>query len=176
MEAKGRWLGVIWNLKLIGAALIVTPILLAGSAWLGYSKGKQSGMQEVQTLWDSEKAIQLAAQAEAEMKARQTERAVQVAVNRVKQEKQREAIKLANDYAAVVNSLHNREDRPGGDGVPEGAGVGTGNPGRCTGAELYLSDSRFLAGEAVRADQLRLALRACKTAYDEVREQINARD
>jgi hypothetical protein len=108
----------------------------------------------------------LAAQAEEMMKARQTEQALQKAVNRIRQEKQREAVRLANDYAAVINSLHDRaETRAGASGVPDGAAAGVG----CTGAGLAKRDGEFLAGYAADAARLQLALNACQAAYDEVR-------
>jgi hypothetical protein len=158
----------MWNLKLI--ALIATPILLAGSAWFGHSRGTQYGMSVVQSQWDAERAMTLAAQAEEMMKARQKEQALQVAINRIKQEKTREAVRLANDYAAVINSLHDRpEARAGAGGVPTGAAVGTG----CTGAGLAGPDARFLAGYAADAARLQLALQVCTSAYDQVRRQVN---
>jgi hypothetical protein len=159
---------VIWNFRLIG--VLVALSLCAGSVWYAYNKGKQSGMSQVQTLWDAERAVQLAAQAEAEMKARQTEQGLQAMVNRVRQEKQREAIKLANDYAAVIDSLRDRaETRAGDGGVPEGAAAGVG----CTGQGLAKRDAEFLAGYAADAARTQSALNACITAYDQVREQIN---
>jgi hypothetical protein len=158
----------MWNLRLI--ALILTPILLVGFAVFGYSRGTQYGMSVVQNQWDQERALQMAQHAEEQMKARQTEQALQAAVNRIKQEKQREAIKLANDYAAVIDSLHNRaEARAGDSGVPDGAAAGVG----CTGAGLARPDATFLAGYAHDAARLQLALDACKTAYDEVRDTLN---
>jgi hypothetical protein len=165
---------MLWNLKLIGAALIATPILLAGSAWFGFNKGKESGMRQVQTLWDWEKTVQTAAQAEEQMKARQREQALQATINRVRQEKQREATRLAADYAAVINSLHDRPEARSEDsgGVPEGSRAGVG----CTGQGLAKRDASFLGGYAHDAARLQLALDACQAAYNEVREQINGRD
>jgi hypothetical protein len=166
---------MLWNLKLIGAALIATPILLAGSAWFGFNKGKESGMRQVQTLWDWEKTVQTAAQAEEQMKARQREQALQATINRVRQEKQREATRLAADYAAVINSLHDRPEArsESAGGVPEGSVAGTKPATGCTGAQLSGPDSRFLAGEAARADQLRIALAACIAHADAVERELN---
>jgi hypothetical protein len=130
-------------------------------------------MSEIQSQWDAERAATLAAQAEELMKARQQEQALQAAVNRIRQEKQREAVRLVNDYAAVVVSLQDRpEARAGAGGVPEGAAAGVG----CTGAGLAKRDSEFLAGYGRDAARLQLALNACQAAYDQVRESINARD
>jgi len=158
----------MWNLKLI--ALIATPILLAGSAWYGHSKGVQSGMSAIQSQWDAERTATLAAQAEELMKARQQEQALQAAVNRIRQEKHREAVRLANDYAAVIDSLHDRpEARAGVGGVPDSPDAGVG----CTGAGLAKRDSEFLAGYARDAARLQLALDACQAAYDSVRQALN---
>jgi hypothetical protein len=129
-------------------------------------------MSQTQTLWDAERATQLAAQAEQQMKARQTEQALQAAVNKIRQEKQREAIKLANDYATVVNSLHDRaETRAGDGGVPEGSAAGVG----CTGAGLARLDATFLAGYGRDAARLQLALNACRQAYSEIERQLNGK-
>jgi hypothetical protein len=161
----------MWNLRLI--ALILTPILLAGFAWFGHSRGTQYGMSVVQSQWDAERAMQMAAMAEEEMKARQREQALQKAISRIRTEKQREAIKLANDYAAVVDSLHNREDRPRDGGLPEGDSAGAESARGCTGAELYRDDAAFLAGQANAADQLRLALKACVAHAAAVERELN---
>jgi len=163
----------MWNLKLFGLATTITLTLAAGSAWYGYSSGRQSGMSQIQSQWDAERAATLAAQAEETMKARQTEQALQKAVNRIRQEKQREAIKLANDYAAVVDSLQHRPDRPDSGGVSEGADTGTEPARGCTGAQLSRPDATVLVGEAARADQLRLALKACIAHTAEVERELN---
>jgi hypothetical protein len=165
----------MWNLKTLAVFVTLTTTLVAGTAWFSFSRGEQYGMSKIQALWDGQRLATQMEQAEQQMKARQQEQALQAAVNRIKQEKHREAVKLANDYAAVVVSLQDRADRPSDGGVPEDSAVGIGHPGRCTGAELYLSDSRFLAREAVRADQLRLALKACLAHSAEVERQLNGK-
>ena len=164
---------MLWNLKTLAVSAITITTLVAGTAWYSFSRGEQYGMSKIQALWDGQKLATQMEQAEQQMKARQQEQALQAAVNRIKQEKHREAVRLVNDYAAVVVSLQDRADRPSDGGVPEDSAVGTGHPGRCTGAELYLSDSRFLAREAVRADQLRLALKACLAHTTEIERQLN---
>jgi hypothetical protein len=130
-------------------------------------------MSAIQMKWDAERAATQAAHAEELLKARQQEQALQSAMNRLKQEKHREATRLANDYAAVINSLHDRpEARAGTGGVPEGAAAGVG----CTGAGLAKRDGEFLARYGADAARLQLALNACQAAYNQVREQLNARD
>jgi hypothetical protein len=161
----------MWNLKLI--ALIATSTLLAGSVVYAYSKGRQSGMQEVQISWDSEKAQALAAQAEEQMKARQTEQALKTLIDKQRKDHQREAIRLANDYAAVVVSLQDRPDRPGVGGVPTGASAGVEPARGCTGAELFREDAEVALGIARDADQLRLALKACIAHTTEIERELN---
>jgi hypothetical protein len=163
---------VMWNLRLI--ALILTPILLVGFAWFGFSRGTQYGMSVVQSQWDQERAMQMAVHAEEQMKARQREQALQKLVDKLRKDKANEANRIAAEYQRTIDSLRNRpEARAGDSGVPEGSDSGTGSAAGCTGAQLSGPDSRFLAGEAARADQLRIALRACQTAYDDVRREIN---
>jgi hypothetical protein len=164
---------MIWNLKLLALATTATLTLLAGSAWYAYARGLETGRRQVEIQWQEDARVRATAEGEEMMKAQQRERALQALLANQRKEHQREAARLAADYAAVIDSLHNRADRPGDGDVPKDAGVGTGNPGSCTGAELYLSDSRFLAGEAQRADQLRIALKSCIAAYNQTRREIN---
>jgi hypothetical protein len=160
----------MWNLKLLGTSVLVALLACAGSAWYAYSTGKSTGALEVQTKWDAEKLATQAAQAEEQMKARQTEQALQAAISRIRTEKQREAVRLAADYAAVIDSLHDRaETRAGDGGVPQGAALGVG----CTGAGLARPDAEFLAGYSRDAGRLQLALQECRAAYSEVERQLN---
>ena len=126
-------------------------------------------MSEIQTRWDAERAIQMAQHAEEQMKARQKEQSLQAAINRIRQEKKHEAVRLAADYAAVIDSLHNRPEARASGGVPESPDAGTG----CTGQGLARPDAVFLSGFAADAARLQLALNACQTAYDQVRRQVN---
>jgi hypothetical protein len=159
---------MIWNTRLLAATAIL--ILVAGSAWYAYESGSRSGREEVQAKWDSEKAATAAAQAEELMKARQREQALQALADRIRKEKQREAIKLAADYAAVVDSLHDRaETRAGAGGVPEGAAAGVG----CTGSGLAKLDAQLLAGYAHAAGRLQLAYDECRAKYSEIERQLN---
>lgn len=159
--------------RLIVITVITT--LLAGCVVYAYNKGRQSGMQEVQTLWDSEKLATAQAQAEEMMKARQRESALQTLAGKLRLEKRREADRLAREYAAVIDSLRDRpETRAGAGGVPEGADAGAEPVAGCTGAQLSGPDSRFLAGEAARADQLRIALATCIAHADAVERELNA--
>lgn len=45
----------MWSLKTLVVGGMLTATLLAGSAWYGYSSGKQSGMLQVQARWDAQR-------------------------------------------------------------------------------------------------------------------------
>jgi hypothetical protein len=160
----------MWNLKLIGIAVLAALSLCAGSAWYAYSSGRQSGMSQIQMQWDAERATQMAAMAEEEMKARQREQALQKLIDKLRRDRANEANRIAAEYQRTIDSLRNRpEARAGEGGVPEGAVAGVG----CTGAGLSKSDSEFLVWLGSEAARTQAALNACVTAYDEVRRQVN---
>lgn len=155
----------MWRVYL--SVITATIILAAGSAIYGYSKGKQSGMQAVQTLWDSEKLAMQQANAEELMKARHREQALQALNQRLREERANEVRRLAREHAADLERLRDRsETRAGASGVPEGASPGVG----CTGQGLARGDAGFLAGYAHDAARLQLALDSCQAAYDAVRQ------
>ena len=166
---------MIWNLKLIGVAIITIPILLAGSAWYGFSKGKQSGMLSIQTQWDVERMVIQAAQAEEQMKARQTEQALQKLIASQRKAHQNEVNRIVREYIALTDSLRDRPEArsESPSGMPEGSVAGTDDRVGCTGAQLSRPDATILVGEAARADQLRLALKACIAHSTEIERELN---
>ena len=153
---------MMWNVWTKVTIALTTLALIAGSAAFVYNKGKRSGMQQVQTLWDSEKLVMLEAiQTQALLaQARQAEIDQQVAQAR---RNQREASnRIAQLERDLFNSLHDRpEARAGTGGVPEAADSGVG----CTGQGLARSDASFLAGFAADAARLQSALTTCTAAY-----------
>jgi hypothetical protein len=166
---------MLWNWKFLIVGAMAAATFAAGSAWYAHSKGRASGMLQIQTQWDAERLATQAAQAEEAMKARQREQALQALMDRQRKEHQNEVNRVVREYAALSDSLRNRPERPadGGAGVPQGAGAGTEPAPGCTGAQLYRSDSEVLVGIARDADQLRLALKACVGAYDAARREVN---
>jgi hypothetical protein len=159
---------MIWNTKIV--ALTATFILLAGSVVYAYNSGRQSGMQEVQTSWDSERMATQAAQAEELMKARQTEQALQKLVAQQRKAHQNEVARIVREYTALNDSLRDRpEARADTTGVPEGAGVGVG----CTGQGLARPDAEFLARYSADAARLQSALNTCVEAYNQTRREVN---
>lgn len=160
----------MWNLKLIGLIALTVSALVAGSAWYAHSKGRQSGMSEVQTLWDMEVAQMSQAQAEELMKARQREQALQALIDQQRKAHHEEVKRIASEYAADLERLRDRpEERAGSGGLPEGSASGVG----CTGEGLARGDADFLVRYSADAARTQAALNACVAAYDEVRRRVN---
>ena len=120
----------------------------------GYSQGVKDGEQVIRAEWDTEKATIITAQ-------REKEAALQASMDKLRMEKNNELARLNTTVRNLTASLRNRPERPA---VPASASAGDGATG-CTGAGLYKPDGQFLVGESSRADQLRLALKACQDAY-----------
>jgi hypothetical protein len=154
----------MWSMKFGIAAVMAALICAAGSAWYAHNKGRASGMSQIQSQWDAERAALLAAQAEEMMKAQQRERALQALVDRQRRAHREEVDRVVREHAALVDGLRERPearaDNPAG--LPEGSAPGVG----CTGAGLSRGDAAFLAGFAADAARTQAALEACRAAYD----------
>lgn len=152
-----------------------TTMSLAGTAWYAHSKGKQQGKEAVQAMWNAERLAVATAQAEEAAKGRQKEQTLQTLLAEQRKEHQNEVRRLVRDHAALADSLRQRADRPaeGAASVPQGASAGVEPAIGCTGSQLYRQDGEFLAREAARADQLRIALRACIADRAEIERQLN---
>ena len=79
---------------------------------------------------------------------------------------------LADSVARLSRSLQDRPARPASGAVPTGAA----DPVGCTGAGLYRADGEFLAGEAARAQGLRIRLAECQARYDSAVKLTNPKD
>lgn len=134
--------------------LIGWPLLWIGTLFGAMIFGYIHGREHVQSEWDAEKAAIVTAQ-------REKEALLQANMDKLREDKRRETAKLRRTVAALTDSLRDRPDRPASGAS---ATVGDGASG-CTGAELYKPDGTFLVGESARADQIRLALKACQDAY-----------
>jgi hypothetical protein len=160
----------MWNLKILAAIATLTITSLAGTAIYAYSSGKQSGMQQVQTLWDSDRLAIAEAQAGERMKAAQKQKALEALIAQQRRNHRAEVDRIVAQYSADLDGLRDRpEARADFGGVPEGADAGIG----CTGLGLSRPDAEFLVWVGREASRTQAALRACVTAYEEVRRQVN---
>jgi hypothetical protein len=99
----------------------------------------------------SKEAAQMAAQVKKDKEAQQ-------AVDKVRQEKNREIEAINTRLSAALVELRNRPTRQ----------ELSGNGQAGTGASLSAEDAGFLIGEAARADKIRSALSACYLQYEKV--------
>ena len=163
----------MWTLKTKAVAAILFATSLAGTALYAYSNGKRTGERTVQAQWDREKADIAQAITKEIARTQEVERALHAIVDQQRRSHRNEVNRIVREHAALVDGMRERPDRPGDGDVPEGADAGAGVATGCTGAELYRPDGLFLAGEAARADQLRVALKACIAHTAEVERQLN---
>jgi hypothetical protein len=164
----------MWNTRNLAVIVILFATSLALTAWQAHGKGKRSGMDKVQALWTAERMATTIAQAEEAAKARQTEQALQAALTKQRMEHRNEINRIARKHTALVHSLQQRAQRPDSlASVPQSATAGIEPATGCTGAQLYRQDGEFLAREAARADQLRLALKTCISDRAQIELQLN---
>jgi hypothetical protein len=134
----------------------------------------QSGMSRVQSQWDAEKLAVSQAIAEELERVRAKEQALQAKLTKQRREYQYENDRLTTLYLSALSSLSDRPDRPADrPDVPQDSDIGAVPADGCTGAELFRPDAEFLVGQAARADQLRIALKACLAHNAEVERELN---
>jgi hypothetical protein len=162
-------------------ALTVISILAAGSAWYGYSSGKQSGMATTQAAWNVERL------------ATQTERANREAENRLIEQ---ELIDATEIHAKEVEAVHKARavDRAAGAVVAvrlRDAARATAELAGQTRADSTAAGVREAAADAARmlaqlreesdersgilartADDAHFAGAACVRRYEEAREAL----
>lgn len=149
----------------------IAVVLVAGVAGgYGFIQGRASGQAEIQQKWDAERVQLEAEHAKAQQLAREREQLMQSAADQLRQEKDREIRNLNARASALNASLHDRKERAAvASGSVSGAAGAGGSAASCTGAGLSREDAQFLAGEAARADELRVSLKQCIAQYQAVK-------
>ena len=144
-------------------------LAVSGAFTTGYWRGNNAGQLTVQQQWDQERIKQETEYAAAQAAAREKEQELQRSADSLRKEKDREIRDLNARASSLTNSLRDRQARAAqGSAVPGAAGTGSATAS-CTGAGLSREDAQFLAGEATRADELRVALKQCIAQYQAVK-------
>lgn len=144
-------------------------LAVSGAFTTGYWRGNNAGQLTVQQQWDQERIKQETEYAAAQAAAREKEQELQRSADSLRKEKDREIRDLNARASSLTNSLRDRQARAAqGSSVPGAAGTGSATAS-CTGAGLSREDAQFLAGEATRADELRVALKQCIAQYQAVK-------
>ena len=152
----------------------VMGLACALAAVVAYRHGHSVGAAKVTAQWEAERAVLNQKIAEETQRAIETERKLRAQIDANRRSYEREKARIAANYNAAIERLRDRPTARAGDtGVPEGAAAGVADRAGCTGAHLSRPDSYFLIGEAARADQLRVALRACIAHNAAVESQLN---
>lgn len=155
-----------WRLVALAGLLAA----LAGLFWYVWGQGYSSGEQSIQAKWDKAKQESAEALRQAQEDARRKERELQSSMDKLRRDKDAESRKIAADLQRIIDGLRDRPERPAVPATPSH----DGSPQACTGAELYRQDAEFLAREAERADQLRIALQGCQALYETARRKLAA--
>jgi hypothetical protein len=157
----------------------MNPYFIAGSVLAvvfaygaGHWQGDEAGQAKVQAQWDKEKAKLAEEYAANVALMREKEQVMQGNADKLREDKNRELREANARNTALLNSLQHRSNRPESSGVFTTTSNGSTTAG-CTGAELYRTDSEFLAREAARADELRLSLKQCYAQYEAARKELN---
>lgn len=153
-------------------SILSTVLAIGILSYCVYRVGYKNGAKFVKDEWNAEKLAILQAQQEQLLIKDKKERQLQTRIDKLQVERQRELKNLSAQLDAALSQLQERPDRITGSikSVSGDPSIGDDKSG-CTGNELYRSDAEFLIREAERADQLRLALKRCESAYDSVRAQ-----
>lgn len=139
-------------------AAVVLAVALAAS----HRKAYHLGANTVQAEWDT-------AQASADRAARAKEQILQEQADQLRKAQDDKLAQISRDLdsaRASIRLLH-KTPRPA-DYAPPAPGAAAA----CSGASLFAQDAEFLAGEAARADELRVALERCEAQYSAAREPL----
>lgn len=161
------------NLALINPKVwleLAVAAILASACWYGYNWVYDRGSEHVQAKWDAVEKDRTAAVLKATQDAIAVTANLQDKADKQHGETNAQINALNLNLGSALAGLRERPARPGGGGLPQVAGAGTG----CTGASLYASDAEFLIRESHRADRLRVDLQACQAAYGAARSALNA--
>ena len=143
-------------------------LAIGAAAGGGYYQGNTAGRAVIQQAWDKEKAEQYAAYAKGQEEARQREREMQQAADKLRREKDAQIRDINARATALTNSLRDRQERPSKDGSVSGTARSCAGS---SGAELAKGDGEFLAGYSADAARLQAALDQCVKQYNAVRQK-----
>lgn len=152
-----------WKLKLAAVAIALAAFFFWHKVQVSSAVEIALAAQEMtfkeQLLVEQQKVQELTSKTNLEIKQ---------AVDQAEKEKQDEILGIKSKYNSIIAGLRERNSRKD-TGSSTGSGSNSESTARCTGKELYREDAEFLLGEATRADEIRIALKACYKQYDAVK-------
>jgi len=155
-----------WGPLLAVALALVFGIGIYDKHQQGIGEARTQGKWDAQQLAQQKQTVRL-------LEARDAQNARLVDEAQQEREiKNAQIDQLNTDVADLAERLRKRSKRASAVGVPQNSATGAGPS--CTGAELYQEDGLAFAGEAARADRIRLDLVECQARYKEARVACNA--
>jgi hypothetical protein len=146
-------------LKIVGIAVAV--VMAVG---FGFRQGQKS----VQAKWDAERVVQTQQYAKAINAQLQKVQQLNESVAKINGEKNAQIENLKRSVAALDDRVRKFPKRSVVPSAGKASSDSKAEP-QCDKPILYSEDAGFLAGEAERAEQLRIELLACYKQYDAVR-------
>jgi len=132
------------------------------AAWYGYNAIYDRGATSVQTKWDEQQRQQDIASAKVQADALAVTKSLQDAANKQREISNAQITALNSHLASALTSLQQRPSRSDPSGLPQNPASGAG----CTPSQLFREDASVALKLAGEADNLRIALSACRQAYD----------
>ena len=132
----------------------------------GELEQERAGRAEDRAGWAEELERQASAHARDQAQAREKERLMQLAADKLRNDAYAQISRLTRARDAALDELRNRPERPPtatvtADGVPPTSS----SPSGCTGAGLYRADAEFLVRFAASAKQLGIERDTCYRQY-----------
>lgn len=131
-----------------------------------YMTGRDAGKHNIMAKWEAERAAQLQQLANAQAAQGEAFSTTVIKLAEADKEKDNAMDVLHRDYAGLLARVQSHPDRPAVMPATTTAASDQQITSGATGAQLYRADGAFLAGEAARADELRIALQTCYKQYD----------
>lgn len=152
----------LWGICAIGGVALVASV---------YVRGVQDGTKRAEAAFQASTALQWQAHAKTLQDQHREMAALDAKTLTLSTQYAQDLAAVVAQSQRVLDGVRQRTPRPDAPSVPRTyphPGPDTARLG-ATGAELYREDSRFLVGEAARADEIRLALMTCHAQYNAVR-------
>ena len=163
--------GMTWQLNpRVGLALALA-VAWPLSLWQASNRGETAGRAAVQQKWDAATTTLALETVKLVDAAHATSQALQDKAAEQRKATNDQITRINRAHALAIERLRDRPERPNGADLPEVAGTGQAASG-CTGAGLFRSDSAVLIGLGRDADELRINLKSCYSAYDAAREAM----
>lgn len=160
-----------WLIDLLFNPKFWATLVVAFSLGLTIERSYHFGQKDIQQKWDAEKLAIAVQTSKIREDAAATTAQLVADKEALRKAKNAQIGKLTLDLNDALERLRHRPSRPSDGSLPSNPTAGS--TGSCTGASLYAEDASAALRESARADNLRLQLIECQSAYGKARNAIN---